>query len=108
MLKGLQLFLIIAGGIGSVVIGDFFLKLSAIKDFGLNLFLGMLFYMLAAYPCALAFRSTDFGQLALLWESGMLAACMAVSVMFFREPITLHRVVGFILVILAILLNTKK
>jgi|SRR5208337_3787873 len=99
---------VVSGGIGSVLLADVFLKRSATERFWWNLFLGTVLYAIAAYPCAIAFRVTDFGQLALIWETGMLLACLAVSIWFFQEPLTVRRALAFAFAIIAIILGAKR
>ena len=101
-----SLSLLILCGVILTVIADVFLKRSV--DHGINtvfLLLGLVLYASVAFPVALAFRMIEFGELFLVWEAVTVGMGVFIATVVFKEPLTVHRLVAFVLVIAALILS---
>jgi multidrug transporter EmrE-like cation transporter len=103
-MKFVLLFLLVLGGVLLTVLADAFLKKSGGQNLGL-LILGLLLYASVAYPVALAFRLTDFGELFLIWEAATVIVGITIATLVFREGLSLQRILAVILVLGALVLS---
>jgi len=103
-MKFVLLVFLVLGGVLLTVLADTFLKKSGGQNLGL-LVLGLVLYASVAYPVALAFRLTDFGELFLIWEAATVIVGIAIATLVFRESLSFHRVVAVVLVVAALILS---
>jgi multidrug transporter EmrE-like cation transporter len=103
-MKLILLILLVCGGVLLTVLADVFLKKSSGQNVGF-LILGLILYASVAYPVALAFRLTEFGELFLIWETATVILGIAIATAVFRERLSLQRVLALILVITALILS---
>ena len=105
-MKPLLLCILVFGGVSLTVLADFFLKKSAAHNASF-LLVGIALYGLVAFPVALAFRITGFGQLFLIWEAATVVAGLIIATITFREALTWEKLAAFALVLIALVLSYR-
>jgi len=102
-----MLSILVLTGVLLTVLADVFLKRSGGQNPGLLIF-GLVLYASVAYPVALAFRLTDFGELFLIWEAATVVLGIGVATLVFQEDLSVQRVLAVILVIVALALSYAR
>lgn len=103
-MKFILLSVLVLGGVLLTVLADVCLKRSGGHGSGF-LILGLILYASVAYPVALAFRLTEFGELFLIWEAATVVVGITIATLVFQEDLTFQRVLAVIFVIAALILS---
>jgi len=100
-MRSLILSALVLSGVSLTLIADIFLKRSGARD-TISLFLGVVLYACVAFPVAIAFRLTEFGELFIIWEAATVIAGVILAAAVYGEELTLQKLGALIMVLIAL------